>query len=143
MLNSILSAALFLTASTATAQPAQTPPPANAPAQGQQITPPPAFIQAAQAFGQCVEGASGRIATTVTPEAAATQALAACAAQKTAIETQFEAWVASDAFPAEGRDIARTQFRAQFGQVETQIAGAIRQQRAAAAAPAAPATPSN
>ena len=142
MLKSVLSAALFFTASAAVAQPAQTPPPANAPAQGQQqMTPPPAFIQAAQAFGQCVETASNGIAATVTPEAAAAQALAACTAQKTAIETQIEAWVASDAFPAEGRDVARTQFRAQFGQVESQIAGAIRQQRAAPAAPAA--TPSN
>lgn len=141
MLKSVLSAALLLTASAAVAQPAQTPPPANASAQGQAMTPPPAFMQAAQAFGECVEGASGRIATTVTPEAAAAQALAACTAQKTAIETQFEAWVASDSFPAEGRDMARTQFRAQFGQVESQIAGAIRQQRAAPAAPAA--TPSN
>ena len=141
MLKTALTTALFLTASAAIAQPAQTPPPANTPAPPPPVTPPPAFIEAAQAFGTCVEGASSQIAATVTPEAAATQALATCAAQKTAIETQFEAWVASDSFPAEGRDIARAQFRAQFGQVEAQIAGAIRQQRAAPAAPAA--TPSN
>lgn len=153
MLKFGLSATLLFTAAAVQAQPGTTPspsttvttpvppsPPAPPPPP---ISPPPAFIQAAEAFGQCVETASGGIATTVTPEAAAAQALAACAAQKTAIETQFEAWVASDAFPAEGRDVARTQFRAQFGQVESQIAGAIRQQRAAPAAPAATPTPSN
>lgn len=142
MLKTGLSATLFMAASAAVAQPAQTPPTANAaPAQQQQVVPPPAFIQAAEAFGQCVESASSRIPATVTPEATAAQALVACAAQKTAIETQFEAWVASDAFPAGGRDIARQQFRSQFAQAEGQIANAIRQQRAAPAAPAPP--PSN
>ena len=144
MLKTAFSAALFLTASAAIAQPARTPPPANAPAAPhQQVAPPPAFMQAAQAFGECVEGASSRLPLTVTPEAAAAQALAACAAQKTAVETQFEAWVVSDTFPAEGRDIARTQFRSQFAQAEGQIANAIRQQRAAAATPAPAPTPSN
>lgn len=141
MLKTGLSAALFMAAPAAVAQPAQATPPANAaPAQQQQVVPPPAFIQAAEAFGQCVEGASSQLPITVTPEAAAAQALVTCAAQKNAIETQFEAWVASDAFPAGGRDIARQQFRSQFAQAEGQIANAIRQQRAAAAAPA---TPSN
>ena len=144
MLKTAFTAALFVAASAATAQPPQTPPPAAAPAAPQQqVTPPPAFMQAAQAFGQCVEGASSQLPATVTPEAAAAQALAACAAQKTAIETQFEAWVASDSFPAEGRDIARTQFRSQFAQAEGQIADAIRQRRAAAATPAPAPTPSN
>lgn len=141
MLKTAFSAALFLTASVAVAQPAQTPPPAAAPQQ-QPITPPPAFVQAAQAFGQCVEGAAGQIPTTVAPEVAASQALATCATQKTAIETQFEAWVASDAFPAAGRDMARTQFRGQMAQVEAQIATAIRERRAGPPAPATP-TPSN
>ncbi len=140
MLKTGLSALLVLTASAAVAQPAQTPPAAGAPAQQQQIVPPPAFMQTAEAFGQCVEGAIEQVPASATPEAGAAQALAGCATQKAAMETQFEAWVASDSFPAAGRDMARQQFRTQVGGAEAQIANAIRQQRAA---PAAPATPSN
>lgn len=151
MLKFGLFTALLVTAAAVQAQPATTPPPSvtattpvppPAPAQPQQqVTPPPAFIQAATALGQCLQGAAGQVPATTSPEAGATQVLAACTTQQTTLETQFEAWVASDAFPAEGRDMARQQFRAQLGQAEAQVANAIRQQRAAPVAPAP--TPSN
>lgn len=140
MLKFGLSAALFFTAAAVQARPATTTT-TTQPAQPQQeVTPPPAFIEAATAFGQCVRGAATAAPATVTPEAAAAQALASCATQKAAMETQFEAWVASDAFPAEGRDMARQQFRAQMTQGEAGLAAEIGRRRAA---PATPATPSN
>ena len=122
MLKYGLSAAALMLASPALAQPPQGGP-----------TPPPEFIQAAQAFGQCIGSNLSSLAATVTPEAGASQAIAGCAAQKTALETRFEAWVSSASFPAEGREIARQQFRTQLGGAEAQIAATIRQQRAAPA----------
>lgn len=128
--------------------------PQAAPAQPQGVAPPPEFIQSAQAFGQCVGQASGALPATVTPEAGAKQALAACAAQKATMEQRFESWVAGPNFPEAGRPIAREQFRTQIAGVETQIADDIRRARAtpagatpapattAAPAPAATSTPS-
>ena len=122
MLKFGLSAAALLLASPALAQPPQGGP-----------TPPPEFMQAAQGFGQCVGTAMGGLAATVTPEAGATQVLAGCATQKTALETAFETWVSGPSFPAEGREIARQQFRTQLGSAEADIANAIRQRRGSAA----------
>lgn len=151
MLKFGLFAALLVSASAAAAQPpagqavpAQPPAAATAPQQQGPI-PPPAFIEAAQGFGLCMQTQLGGLPATVTPEAGAAQALAACATQKTALETQFQSWVASPAFPAEQRDAVLAQFRAEGGQLETQIAGMIRQRRTGAAQPPAqaPAQPQN
>ena len=126
MLKIGLSAALLVLAAPALAQDPQGGP-----------TPPPAFMASAQAFGQCVGTGIGGLAATVTPEAGATQVLAACATQRTALETQFEAWVASPAFPEAARAPARAQFRERLAGAEAQIAAGIRQGRTSGAPAAA------
>ena len=103
-----------------------------------QLQPPPEFIQSAQAFGQCVGRQSQAAGTTATPEAAAHGAVTACATEKAALSTRFEAWVASDTFPAAGRDMAREQFAAQMNGVEASIAERIRASRTGAATAPAP-----
>ena len=115
---------------------AQTAPPASEPA------PPPEFIAAAQSFGQCVGRTASATTATTTPEIGAQQALAGCAAEKTAMETRFESWVSGPAFPEVGRAPARAQFAAQMAQVERRVANGIREARAKAPpAPQAPPVP--
>jgi hypothetical protein len=118
---------------------AQTTPPAAPPAGP--VGPPPEFITAAQAFGQCVGKSAGTAPAATTPEAAAKQSLVTCAAERTAMDTRFDAWVASPGFPEAGRASAREQYKAQMSGVETQIATKIREGRASAAAPKPNATP--
>jgi len=114
------------------AQPPEDRAPAGEPPAG--MTPPASFISAAQGLGQCIQTAVGAVPVSATPEVAAAQAVAGCASQKAALETQFETWVASPAFPVEGRAIAREQFRTEMGKMNAEIAEGIRQGRAAAAA---------
>ena len=132
MLKTGLSALLLVAATAAAAQPATTPPANQAPAQQQRPAPPPAFIAAAEEFGRCGEGGVEQTPATVTPEATAAQAIAACSTQKAALETEFEAWVAGPDFPEANRDMARQQFRSQIGTAEAQLAEQIRQQRSGA-----------
>lgn len=110
-------------------------PPAAAPAQGAEMAPPPEFIQSAQGFGQCIGKNTAQVPTTVTPEAAAKQALTACATEKAAMEGRFDAWVATPSFPEAGRATAREQFRTQLGAAEVEIANKIRAARVAASMP--------
>lgn len=125
-------------ATTTTAVPQATPTPQPTPSPSMEnMEPPPGFIAAAQAFGSCV-GTKGQSApASVTPEAAAKQALAACATEKAALEGSFETWVASPSFPAAGRAEARTQFKAQMEGLEAQIATKFREARAPTPAPGA------
>jgi hypothetical protein len=95
--------------------------------------PPAAFIQAAQAFGQCLQGGAAKLAATITPEAGATQVVAGCAQQRTDLDAQFEVWISGSGFPEAGRMIAREQFQAELKQVESQVADGIRRGRAAPA----------
>jgi hypothetical protein len=102
--------------------------------------PSPAFIQAAQEFGQCLQRGAAKLAATVTPEAGATQVVAGCTQQRTDLSTHFEAWVSSSGFPEAGRPIAREEFQAELNRVETHVAAGIRRARAA---PAPTKQPSN
>lgn len=112
----------------------------DAPPSGAQVTPPPAFITAAQAFGQCLSTGVAGVAATVTPEAGAHQVVTGCEGQRGALETQFEAWVSGPNFPEAGREAARAKFKEQIGAVEPAIANEIRTNRAAPA-PAPSPTP--
>ena len=112
---------------------------AAAPPQGQ-MRPPPEFITAAQRFGACVKQGSIALPGTIMPEAGAQQVLAGCAAQRTALDARFEAWVANSNFPEAGRAMAREQYRAQMATVNTQVAEGIRKGRATPA-PAPSPTP--
>lgn len=153
MFNLAVSAVLFATAaalaqntpaSPPTPAPRATPAPQPSPSpspSADNMEPPPGFIAAAQAFGNCV-GTKGQSApANVAPEIAARQALAACATERAALEGGFENWVASPSFPAAGRTEARTQFKAQMDGLEAQIASKFREARAAAPMPGATPTP--
>lgn len=117
-------------------QPSPTPPAAP-----QAMTPPPEFIAAAQAFGQCVGTKAQTQPATATPEAAAHVAFVGCTAERTALDTRFEAWVASTGFPEAGRARAREQYKAQMAAAEGQIAAKICEGRAGTTAPVPSATP--
>lgn len=139
MLKSGLAAALLATTALAAtalaaqppapAAPPQTPVPAP-PAPPATPAPPPEFFAAVQGFGQCVETGARGVAATVTPEAGATTVLAGCAAQRRELERQVYALIDSPVVPAERKEAARTQARAQLAELPAQIAGAIRQMRA-------------
>lgn len=101
----------------------------------QALAPPPEFVQAAQAFGQCVSTGASALPATVTPEAGAKQTLSGCQAQKTALETRFEAWISGPGFPEAGRATAREQFRIQIAGVEPQLVERIRAARATTPTP--------
>ncbi len=102
--------------------------------------PPPEFIAAAQAYGECMKVAGPKVTAAMTPEAGAQQMLTECAGRKVDLDARFEAWVASPGFPEAGRDMAREQYKAQMANVPAQVADGIRQSRAKAA-PAATPTP--
>lgn len=104
---------------------------AAAPALAQ--SPPPEFIAAAQAYGDCMKIAGPKVPATMTPEAGAQQMLTECAAKKTELDARFEAWVASPTFPEAGRAMAREQYKAQMANVPTQVADGIRKSRGAPA----------
>ena len=148
MLKLTLSAILSTTAAAALAQTATTPTPQATPApqatpspSAETLQPPPGFIAAAQAFGRCVGGKGQAAPASITPEAAAKQALAACASERAALEGGFESWVTSPSFPAAGRVEARTQFKAQLDGLEAQVASKFREARAATPTPGATPTP--
>jgi hypothetical protein len=129
VLRSGLAAAALFAAAPAFAQP-QT----GTPAQGREgMTPPPAFMQAAQHYGDCIGNAVGAAGTTVAPEAAAAQALSSCRQQRSALETAFDAWLDSPAFPEAGKAEAREQFRARLAGAQTELADQIRRSRSASA----------
>ena len=123
MLKYGLSAALFVAALPAFAQPA----PAPAAPSG----PPPAIQQAAQAFGECVGTGMRDLAASVTPEAGAASILGNCSTQRQALVQTAEAFIAT--MPEAQRAQALTQMRSELGGVETDVAAAIRRQRAAPA----------
>lgn len=136
MLKFIVSAACLAIAVPAFAQDSAAPAP-----QAPQLTGPQLAIQqAAMAFGQCVQAGVRGVGADVTPEAGATAVLSGCATQKTALETAAQSFIAT--MPEAERAGAQEHLRTGLAQAETQIAGAIRAQRTAAAAPAAaPAAP--
>lgn len=147
MIRLTLTAILVLAAAPALAQTA------NAPAQPApaQPAPPAASGQpasaadnpippAAMAFGQCVSSGAQSVPASVTPEDGATAVLGGCATQRQQLEQAVETVIAS--LPEEQKTAARTQLQTRLAQTQTDLVGAIRQQRAAAAQPQAPAAPS-
>ncbi|WP_425229380.1 hypothetical protein [Sphingomonas sp.] len=139
MIKAALPVALLL-AAPALAQTGATPPaPAPTAAPAQPMMPPPEFMTAAQAFGQCLSGKVAAAPATTTPEAAAHQAVTGCTAEKATLAARFDSWVASPSFPAAGRAQAHQQFDGQMNDLETTIAGQIRQGRSQAGAATAPA----
>ena len=125
----VLSAGLFLAAAPAVAQTQPSPPPQtdSAPSPEAQA----AIQQAAMAFGQCVAAGVQSVAATETPEAGAARVLNGCANQRAQLEQSVEAYIAT--MPEDRGTVAREQLRARLGEAESQIAGAIRQSRAAPA----------
>lgn len=133
-LSVILLSAALPTAAQPRAGVSPAPPPAVSPDQKAAIQ------RTAMAFGQCISAGIQSLSATVTPEAGATAVLGGCAAQRGELIQSVEAMIAT--MPEAQRAEAHAQLETQMGQAGAQIAGAIRQRRAAPpAAPAAPATP--
>jgi hypothetical protein len=135
---------MMLAGAPALAQPpAGTAPPAGAAAAGQPPQPSPAEIaaiqQAGQGFGTCISGGIPNVPDSATPEAGAAGVMAGCAAQRQALVQAVEAMLAN--MPEPQRTEGHAQMESQLGEAQTQVADAIRQHRAAAAAPPASATP--
>jgi len=134
MLRFVLSAACLVAALPAFAQDsgsaaAQASPTPSAPTPtGPQL----AVQQTAMAFVQCVQTGAQSVAATVTPEAGAATVIAGCATQKQQLETAAQSYIAT--IPQDERARAQENLRTHLGGVEAQVADAIRQQRAAAAA---------
>ena len=132
-------AALLLAAAPALAQPpaassSQPPAAASQPSSAQSAA--AAAIQpAAMAFGQCLQTGMQSVPATVTPEAGATAVLGGCGTQRSALVAAVEAMLAT--LPADQQAQGRAQLDSRLGAVPAQLADAIRQSRAAAAAPAA------
>jgi hypothetical protein len=128
-----LCAALLLAAAPIAAQPpgAAPPPP---------MTGPQAEVErTAMAFAQCISTTLQNLTASATPEAGATAALDGCTAQRGALNQSVDALIAT--LPADQKAPAHAQFESQMAEAPAQIADAIRQHRAAAAAPGAPAAP--
>jgi hypothetical protein len=134
-LNKLALSALLL----ASALPAVAQPPAAAGTAPPAAGPEAAIQQAATAFGQCISTGMHAVPASVTPEAGAASVLGGCAAQRQQLTVAVNAMIAT--LPADQQAAAHAQFESQIGQADTQIAAAIRQQRAAPAA--APATPAH
>jgi hypothetical protein len=139
-----LSSILLLAALPAAAQPPAAAPPA--PPAAPSTAPPElspelkaAIQRTATAFSQCISGGIQNAPASATPEAAAAAVMSGCATQRAELTQSVEAAFAI--MPEAQRTEAHTEFETQMGQAETQIATAIRQQRAAAAAPAIPSAP--
>jgi hypothetical protein len=135
MLKYVVSAACLAIAVPAFAQDSG----AAAPQAPQLTGPQLAIQQAAMAFGQCVQAGVRGVGADVTPEAGATAVMAGCATQKQALEAAAQSYIAT--MPEAERAGAQEHLRSGLAGAETQIAGAIRQSRTAAAAPATPAAP--
>ena len=101
----------------------------TAPAAGQNWAPPPEFINAAQAFGQCLGDGASKLPGTVTPEDGARQVVAGSAARKAAMEARFEAWITGPGFREEGRAPAREARQKEMAGVEPQLAAGVRKSR--------------
>lgn len=95
--------------------------------------PPTVFFTAAQAYGECLKQGGAAAPASVTPEAAAQQVVAGCAAQRAALDSQFDAWISATGMPADSRDAARAQYTARMSGVPAQVAENIRAARARAA----------
>ena len=121
----------FALACSAGAAVAQTQAPAAAPPAPPMSAEQSAVRTTAMALGQCVMTGVQGLSATVTPEAGATTVLGGCASQRQALDLAVEALIAT--LPEEGKAPAREQYRTQMAGAETQIADAIRRQRAAAA----------
>jgi hypothetical protein len=141
MIKFALTTALLTLAAPALAQtPVPTrPAPAAPAAPASAATPTPEFIQAGTAFGQCLGRTAQQAPPTATPEAAAHQAVAGCATERAAMDARFESWISGPSFPADKRDLARSQYKAQLSGVEAQISAQLNTQRAAATPAPAPA----
>jgi hypothetical protein len=126
-----LAAVLFAAALPAVAQPPAASPPSAAPNPGAAIQP------AAMAFGQCLQTGMQSVPATLTPEAGANAVIGGCSTQRAALVNAVEAMLAT--LPADQQAQGRAQLQSRLGEVPTQLAEGIRQQRAAAAAPATPA----
>lgn len=115
---------------------AQTTAPPAPPAPAANAAPPPGFIEAARSYGQCVGARAQGVDAKVAPEAAAKTVLAACARHKGEMERTFEGWLQSNKQMTEPQKAAaRAQLRAGLANAEGEVAGKIRQARAAAARP--------
>jgi hypothetical protein len=125
-------AILCLAASPALAQNQTTPAPAG---------PPPEAVAAIQqtsaALGQCIQTGMSSVPAAMTPEAGATRVLGGCATQRQAVERAARALIAT--LPEAGRPGAEAQLNSQMSSIEAQIAGGIRQMRAAPVGTPAPA----
>ena len=130
MLKYCLSIALACSAGVAVAQ-TQAPAAAPAPAPPMLSAEQSAVRTTAMALGQCVMTGVQGVAATVTPEAGATAVLGGCASQRQALDLAVDALIAT--LPEEGKAQAREQYRTQMAGAETQVADAIRRQRAALA----------
>jgi hypothetical protein len=128
MLKRALFAGLALTAVPTLAQPPQSQSGPDVPQ-----APTPAIQAAGEAFGTCIGAGIGGLPDSATPDAGATSVLAACARQRDALVAAIESFISGGAMPAEQKQAALTQVRAQFAQAQTEIANAIRQSRAAPA----------
>lgn len=95
--------------------------------------PPTVFFTAAQTYGECLKQGSAAPPASAKPEVAAQAVLAGCAAQRAALDAQFEAWIAGSGMPGPARDEARAQYSARMDGVSGQAAGTIRAARGAAA----------
>jgi len=133
MLKTGAAALLLVLATPGLAQTPATPAPPAPPAPAN-AGPPPAFIQSAQAFGQCIGTRAKASDAKTTPEAAASAALSGCQAERTKMEGSFESWIAGSSYPEAQKTMARIQFKSQMASVQTQIADQIRQARANPAA---------
>lgn len=127
-LKSAVAAALLFAAMPASAEPeAASPPAAEAEAAA-------GIQQAAQGFGLCLKHGFEQLAPEVAPETGAEIVVRGCSEEQALFERALEHMIA--AAPAEQQADARKQARTQLDRVESHIADAIRQQRAAAAAAA-------
>ena len=125
-------AALCLAAGPALAQNQTTPAPAGPPPEAVA-----AIQQAAAALGQCIQTGIGSVPASVTPEAGATSVLGGCATQRQAVERAARALIST--LPEASRPAGEAQLNAQMSSIEAQIAGGIRQMRAAPVGTPAPA----
>ena len=128
MLKMPVAAILFALAAPAAAQS-----PAAAPAADRQA-PPPEFMEATQAFGQCIGTSIQGSQASATPEAAASAALASCAQKRSRMEQLFETWLSGSNMPDAQKAAAREKMKSKLAGAEGQIAEAIRRMRAAPAA---------
>lgn len=122
MLKFGLSAALFIAAAQALAQPQGAPAPQ---------APPSEIEQASRTFSQCIRTGVRAVPASVTPEAGATTVLAGCATQRQTLERLVLAHINGPAVPEPQKAAAREQLRTGMASAATQVTNAIRQSRTA------------